>query len=153
MKGRILEYNFQTGEGIISGEDGIRYHFRRRDWREPSSPIRGDSVDFVGNGNLASEVYVLPSDTAHYEKSKVAAALLALFLGAFGIHKFYLGYTAQGFIMLIGTIAGAVLILVAIGILIIMAISIIALVEFVLYLTKSDEEFHETYVVNNRPWF
>ena len=153
MKGRILEFNFQTGEGIISGEDGIRYHFNRREWRDATAPMRGDSVDFVGNGNIASDIYALPTDAVHYEKSKVAAALLALFLGAFGIHKFYLGYTAQGVIMLVGTIAGAFLMLVLIGFFIILAISIIAIVEFVLYLTKSDEEFHEIYVVNNRPWF
>ena len=28
-------------------------------------------------------------------KSKVAAGLLAIFLGAFGVHNFYLGYTGK----------------------------------------------------------
>jgi TM2 domain-containing membrane protein YozV len=34
-------------------------------------------------------------------KSKVAAALLCWFLGIFGIHRFYLGYTRLGIIQLI----------------------------------------------------
>lgn len=153
MKGRILEYDFQAGEGVIAGEDGVRYHFSSGDWREAVAPYRGDRVDFIGNGNIATDVYSLLDEPQHYEKSKIAAALLALFLGALGVHKFYLGYTAQGVTMLVGTIAGAFLMLIVIGFFIIMAISIIALVEFVLYLTKSDIEFHETYVVNKRPWF
>lgn len=33
--------------------------------------------------------------------SKIVAGLLAIFLGAIGIHKFYLGKTGQGFIYLI----------------------------------------------------
>ena len=34
-------------------------------------------------------------------KTKIAAALLAIFLGSFGIHKFYLGDTTKGIIYLI----------------------------------------------------
>ncbi|MEA1568161.1 NINE protein, partial [Salmonella enterica] len=35
------------------------------------------------------------------EKSRIAAALLAFFLGGFGVHKFYLGKIGQGFLYLI----------------------------------------------------
>jgi len=34
-------------------------------------------------------------------KSKLVAGLLAIFLGGFGIHKFYLGQTGQGILMLL----------------------------------------------------
>ena len=37
-------------------------------------------------------------------KSKVAAGILALFLGTLGIHNFYLGYTGKGLIQLLGTL-------------------------------------------------
>jgi len=37
-------------------------------------------------------------------KSKVAAGILALFLGSFGIHNFYLGYTSKALIQLLGTL-------------------------------------------------
>ena len=35
------------------------------------------------------------------DKSKMAAGLLAIFLGSLGIHKFYLGYTKEAVIMLL----------------------------------------------------
>ncbi len=39
--------------------------------------------------------------TTRTGKTKIAASLLAIFLGVFGIHKFYLGDTTQGVIYLI----------------------------------------------------
>ena len=41
---------------------------------------------------------------AYSGKSKVAAGVLALFLGGFGIHNFYLGYTSKGLIQLLGSV-------------------------------------------------
>ena len=41
---------------------------------------------------------------AYRGKSKVAAGILALFLGTFGIHNFYLGYTSKGLIQLLGSV-------------------------------------------------
>ena len=32
-------------------------------------------------------------------------------------------------------------------------IGLIALIEFILYLIKSDEEFEQTYVIGRKPWF
>jgi len=37
-------------------------------------------------------------------KSKLAAGLLGIFLGAFGVHRFYLGYNALGTVMLLITL-------------------------------------------------
>ena len=37
-------------------------------------------------------------------KSKVAAGILALFLGTLGIHNFYLGYTGKALFQLLGTL-------------------------------------------------
>ena len=38
------------------------------------------------------------------QKSKLAAALLGIFLGGFGIHRFYLGYVGLGIVQIIVTI-------------------------------------------------
>lgn len=38
------------------------------------------------------------------DKSKVAAGLIALFFGAFGVHRFYLGYTTIGIVQLVMTV-------------------------------------------------
>lgn len=37
-------------------------------------------------------------------KSKIAAGLLGIFLGGWGIHRFYLGYTKMGIIQIIVTL-------------------------------------------------
>lgn len=43
-------------------------------------------------------------------KSKVAAILLAFFLGGLGIHNFYLGYTGKAIAQLLLTTVGSLLI-------------------------------------------
>ena len=76
---------------------------------------------------------------------KIPAGILGILLGSLGIHKFFLGYKKEGIIMLAISIVtcgfGA-------GI-----IGIIGLVEGIIYLTKSDEEFVQTYIVGQKPWF
>ena len=88
-----------------------------------------------------------PTSQVPQNKSKVAAGLLAIFLGGLGIHKFYLGYTTQGIILLLVTILGALLL---IGPLI---TGVISLIEGIIYLTKSDEDFYNIYVANKKEWF
>ncbi len=90
--------------------------------------------------------YAQPST---YSKDHVAAGLLAIFLGALGIHKFYLGYNTPGFIMLAITVAGSVLTL---G-LACVVMEIIAIIEGIMYLTKSQTEFEQMYVFNKKEWF
>lgn len=83
------------------------------------------------------------------EKTKVAAGLLGIFLGSLGVHKFYLGYKKEGLIMLLVTLVGGIITCgVASGI-----VSIIGLVEGIIYITKTDEEFEQTYVQNRKGWF
>ena len=77
------------------------------------------------------------------KKSKVTAAVLAFTLGGFGAHKFYLGHRGAGIVHLLlsATVIGA---LVNVP---------ICVVEFFIYLSKSEEDFHQTYVVNRRRFF
>ena len=76
------------------------------------------------------------------------AVLLSFFFGAVGDHKFYLGYHKQGLCMLVLFVFGYVFLGLPS-----MVIAIIALVEFVIYLCKSEVEFEQDYVLENRPWF
>ncbi len=76
---------------------------------------------------------------------KIAAGICGILLGALGVHKFILGYTKEGVIMLLGTILTC-----GIGAAV---TSIIGLVEGIIYLTKTDEEFVSTYVVGKKGWF
>ena len=76
---------------------------------------------------------------------KIAAGICGILLGSLGIHKFILGFTTPGIIMLLASlltcgIASPVM-------------HIIGLVEGILYLTKSDEEFYRLYAVEKKGWF
>jgi TM2 domain-containing membrane protein YozV len=76
---------------------------------------------------------------------KIVAGILGIILGAFGIHKFILGYTKEGIIMVLVTV-----LTLGLGGFI---MGIIGLVEGILYLTKSDEDFVATYVTGKKGWF
>ena len=79
------------------------------------------------------------------ENKKLIAGILGILLGTFGVHKFVLGYQKEGMIMLFATILTFGI---AAGIM-----GIIGLIEGIIYLTKTDEEFYEMYQVNQKTWF
>ncbi|MDC7994792.1 TM2 domain-containing protein [Altibacter sp. HG106] len=87
------------------------------------------------------------------ENKKLLAGLLGIFLGAFGVHKFILGYNKEGIILLVGTLVGIATSCLVIGIFLYIATGIVGLIEGIIYLTKSDEEFYNTYQVGKKPWF
>ncbi|MBW4549918.1 MAG: TM2 domain-containing protein [Aphanocapsa sp. GSE-SYN-MK-11-07L] len=80
---------------------------------------------------------------------KVAAGICGILLGWLGVHKFILGYTTEGILMLVISIIGGV---VTCGIAS-LVMSIIGLVEGIIYLTKTDSEFYDAYITNKRGWF
>jgi TM2 domain-containing membrane protein YozV len=86
------------------------------------------------------------------DKNRVTAGVLGILLGWLGIHKFYLGYTQEGTLLLLLTLAGIVLSCVHLGWLFGWIPSVIGLVEGIIYLTKSDEDFQRTYVIGRKPW-
>ncbi len=85
---------------------------------------------------------------------KIAAGICGILLGGLGVHKFILGFNSAGTIMLsvylICVFSGCLLIVPVVGA---MAIQVVGLVEGILYLTKSDEEFYQTYAIERREWF
>lgn len=80
---------------------------------------------------------------------KIVAGICGILLGGFGVHKFILGYTNEGIIMLATWLVGFILLCGIPS----MVISVIGIIEGIMYLTKSDEEFVMTYVRNKKPWF
>lgn len=92
-----------------------------------------------------------PSSTKLKSSSdtKLIAGICAIVLGCLGVHKFILGYTSVGVVMLVVTIVGFFFTCgIAPAI-----IGVIGLIEGIIYLTKSDEEFTRTYIENQRHWF
>ena len=72
---------------------------------------------------------------------KLTAGLCGILIGSFGVHKFILGYTTEGLIQI-----GITVITCGLG-------GIIGLIEGIIYLTKSDEDFVRTYIQNKKGWF
>ncbi|MCU0529066.1 MAG: TM2 domain-containing protein [Cyanobium sp. Prado107] len=80
---------------------------------------------------------------------KLAAGLTGIFLGAFGVHKFILGYTKPAVIMLVVSLAGG---LVTCGVAS-FVMGVIGLIEGIIYLTKTNDEFEATYLDAEKSWF
>lgn len=74
-------------------------------------------------------------------EKKLVAGILGILIGYLGIHKFYLGYQKEGIIQLI------------LGICTCGTTGIISLIEGIIYLTKSDQEFVDTYITGKKGWF
>lgn len=89
------------------------------------------------------------SDLTEASNKKLAAGLLGIFFGGFGVHKFVLGYSTPGVIMLVITLAGGV---VTCGVSS-FVMGVIGLIEGIIYLTKSPEDFQATYIDSSREWF
>jgi TM2 domain-containing membrane protein YozV len=95
------------------------------------------------------QTYTAPSQSynagALTAANKLPAGICGIILNCLGVHKFILGYTTEGLIMLFGSlltcgVAAPVF-------------AIIGFIEGIIYLTKSDEEFIETYVKRKKGWF
>ena len=76
---------------------------------------------------------------------KVAAGICGILIGSLGIHKFILGLTQPALIMLLVSLLTCGFAAPIMG--------IIGLVEGIIYLTKSDEDFYQTYGVQQKGWF
>jgi TM2 domain-containing membrane protein YozV len=87
----------------------------------------------------------MSNGTSDVSGKKIAAGICGILLGSLGIHKFILGYNTEGLIMLLVTLftcgfAGLVF-------------GIIGLIEGIIYLTKTDSEFYNIYVLGKKGWF
>ncbi len=70
---------------------------------------------------------------------------MGILFGGLGIHKFVLGLTGPGLILLLTTVLtcgfGGIV------------THIIGIIEGIIYLSKSDAEFYQTYIVEKKAWF
>lgn len=93
---------------------------------------------------FAPEAVASPSWHPEYRPGmhthRIAAGVFALLLPA-GIHKMLMGFVGTGVVQLLLTFATC-------GV-----ASVIAFVEGIIYLTKSEEQFFYDYHVNKRTWF
>lgn len=77
--------------------------------------------------------------------NRVVCGVVAILVGWLGIHKFMMGQTTGGIILVcISVLSCFTLSIVS---------SVIGLIEGIIYLTKTDEEFYQTYYVEKKAWF
>ena len=89
---------------------------------------------------------ILPPIPVAEPRNKSLAGLLALLLGPFGAHGFYMGNPSMGGVMLLLTLCGIFTIFP------LLPVVAIGIVQAFLYWSASDEEFYRKYVVEKR-WF
>jgi TM2 domain-containing membrane protein YozV len=99
---------------------------------------------------LAVEFKIAPPPVAGYghnprAHNKIAAGICGILLGGLGVHKFILGYTGAGLIMLVITLVTCFFAA--------PVVHIIGLIEGIIYLCKTDDDFVHTYVDGRREWF
>lgn len=149
MRGQVLGVDTRTGDGIVTGDDGRRYSFKPDDWAHRGEPAIGMIVDFEAADNRALSIFPVPGTSPppaaapsghapapdYDNRDKIVAALLAFFLGTLGIHRFYLGRTGTGIVMLLlsCTIIGLILTVPW------------AFIDMIRYLVMPDREFAERY--------
>jgi len=87
---------------------------------------------------------------------KIIAAVTAILVGYLGVHKFVLGYNEEGIIYLVVNLVlvptiGAFTC--GFGFALYGITYLIPVIEGVIYLTKSDEDFINIYQLNKKAWF
>jgi TM2 domain-containing membrane protein YozV len=111
----------------------------------PSVPPGAPQVPFAPATSPSFQPSFAPVSPSVGSDKRIVAGIFGILFGAFGVHKFILGYTGTGLLMLAITFCTC-----GIGYL---PMHIIGFIEGIIYLSKSDAEFSRTYVQSSKEWF
>ena len=97
MRGIVLQYDDSAGSGVISGDDGVRYSFKRSDLQQLRPVASGTKVDFVPNASAATDVFILDVSGGHAPTGTAAAvAYTGEDLGLWDYFKKVMGKSFSG---------------------------------------------------------
>ncbi|QOV92349.1 hypothetical protein IPV69_05965 [Humisphaera borealis] len=87
--------------------------------------------------------------------NRLSAGICGILFGGLGIHKFLAGFPGAGVTMLLVSVGGVACMFCTFGVSLFAtwAMGLIGLIEGILYLAKSDEQFYYDYVLEKRSWF
>lgn len=121
---------YSTDEAVMCVKCGVPKYSGTNYCHNCANPLQPDATVCLTCG-VPTSINTVPDANA---KSKIAAGLFGIFLGAFGVHNFYLGYTGKAVAQLVLTIVGYILCCIVVGIFFVMATSIWGLVEGIMIL-------------------
>jgi TM2 domain-containing membrane protein YozV len=119
--------------------------------KEIAKEIDENTQEFQEEAKNTAEEFTEGAKQAYQQISsdqgskRIVAGIVAILFGSLGIHKFILGYQKEGIIML-------VISFLSLGFLLAL-VALVGIIEGIIYLSKTDEEFFETYQIGRRPWF
>jgi TM2 domain-containing membrane protein YozV len=153
----IATYFPDTPKSIIHGSYSYDIKVLKNSWLEDAGKLVDELYEIIDKSidlstlNIVKEATALPRKTVQpkYDASrdKFGIGITAIFLGIFGVHKFLLGYTKEGLIMMGITLALFVTGHTA------EFVAIVSIVEGIIYMSKSKEDFTKTYISRKRGWF
>lgn len=129
-------------EGRANGQTQVRIE-GGTEWK-PAASVPELMGEFGSTSGTPPRIGSLPP-VANRAHNKVAAGICGIIIGGLGIHKFILGYTGVGLTMLLVNVLTC-----GIGGIV---MHVIGLIEGIIYLTKSDDEFVRIYVDGRKEWF
>jgi TM2 domain-containing membrane protein YozV len=129
---RWLAENRVNAQTLVQGDNS-------QEWKSLSS-----FSEFASEFKIAPPT-IAPPTNASRASNKIAAGVCGILLGSLGVHKFILGYTGAGLIMLLVSVLSCFILA--------PVMHIIGLIEGIVYLCKSDDDFVRTYVDGRKEWF
>ncbi|MBQ7358780.1 MAG: TM2 domain-containing protein [Lachnospiraceae bacterium] len=134
---------YQTEEAVICVKCGTAKGQGVNYCHHCGKPVNPESAVCMSCG------VALKNASAYQQKSKIVAGLLGIFLGTFGVHNFYLGYTKKAVIQLVLCIVGILLSCIGIGAILVFGIEIWGLVEGIMILVgKIDKDGNGNYLAS-----
>ena len=121
---------YSTDEAVMCVKCGVPRNSGTNYCHNCGNPLRPDAEVCLTCGVPANNMTSANANA----KSKIAAGLFGIFLGSFGVHNFYLGYTGKAVTQLVLTIVGYILCCIVIGFFFVFATSIWGLIEGIMIL-------------------
>jgi len=142
LKNDHLEAGPWSQFGAFATSAPVRWGHRRVALKGLLANARGGRHFPLRNGSVRNRIRPeIKTQEFSMESKRVVAGVLAILLGGLGIHRFILGDAVGGILRIVITFVTC-----GLG-------SLIGLIEGIIYLTKSDAEFVQTYQVEKKAWF
>ncbi|WP_443217585.1 NINE protein [Sediminicola sp. 1XM1-17] len=154
-KKKAADLKQETKETAKEFKEGAKETFEeaKKSAKDFKEEAKDTAHEFKEEAKKTAQEFSDGFKSAGGDNKKILAGILAIIFGHLGIHKFILGYQKEGITLLVISIIGYATTCFFFGSFILVATWAIGLIEGIIYLTKSDADFYNTYQVGRKPWF